>query len=273
MIKSNFNRFVPAVLLACTLFAACSKTTPAPTLLKHWDIALNAKFEEPAPAGRSETGSASLNLYSDKTLKYTLTVTGLASSDQLVAGHIHLGDPLTSGPVLVALQPTFSNGTATGTVTVRSTLSDSLINGAIDFYVNIHSSQAPSGLMRGQLYNPVTFAQDVMMSGANEVPAINTMATGIALFRLTTDKTLYAKYTVSNIEAGDTSLASHVHSGATGVNGPVIIPICASAADFGKSLKIPGISDANLSLLTTGMVYANVHSHNQPGGLIRGQLR
>ncbi|MEP6748541.1 MAG: CHRD domain-containing protein, partial [Bacteroidota bacterium] len=81
------------------------------------------------------------------------------------------------------------------------------------------------------------------------------------------------KYTVTNLEAGDVLTASHIHTGATGANGAVIIPVCASAADFGMVLKLPMLTDANVTLLTTGQVYANAHSQNHPGGLIRGQIR
>jgi hypothetical protein len=234
---------------------------------------MNTKFEVPATTGRSETGTAVLDMYSDLTMKYTITVTGLAAGDQLTASHIHTGDPLTSGPVILAFNPTFASGTATGLVTVRSTLKDSLVNGTADFYVNVHSTLVPGGLLRGQLDNPVTFAQDVPLSGTNEVPAVTTTAMGMALFRLTANKTLYAKYMVTGLETGDVLTAAHVHTGAAGMNGPVIIPVCASAADFGMSLKLPALTDANIALLTTGVVYANAHSQSHPGGLIRGQLR
>ncbi|MEO5685376.1 MAG: CHRD domain-containing protein [Chitinophagaceae bacterium] len=271
-----FSRLILLFFPLCVLAAACSKddtSTPAPTVLKHWDIALNAKFEAPAPAGRSETGTAMLDMYSDMTMKYTITVTGLAAGDQLSAGHIHTGDPMTSGPVILGFDPIFTGGTATGKVAVRSTLADSIINNTTDFYVNVHSTQVPGGLLRGQLDNPVTFAQDVVLSGTNEVPAVTTTATGLALFRLTANKILYAKYTVTGLEAGDVLTASHVHTGAAGVNGPVIIPVCGSAADFGKALKLPALTDANVTLLTTGQVYANAHSQIRPGGIVRGQLR
>ena len=276
MNRSHLNRLMLFFFPLCIMAAACSKSstsTPDPTVLKRWEVALNAKFEVPASVGRSETGTAVLDLYSDLTMKYTITVTGLAAGDQLTAGHIHTGDPMTNGPVILGFNPTFTSGTATGVVTVRSTLKDSLVNGTADFYVNVHSTMVPSGLLRGQLNNPVTFAQDVALSGTNEVPAVTTTATGQALFRLTANKTLYSKYTVTGLEAGDVLTASHVHVGAAGTNGAVIIPVCASAADFGMALKLPALTDANIALLTTGLVYANAHSQNRPGGVVRGQIR
>ena len=51
------------------------------------------------------------------------------------------------------------------------------------------------------MFNPVTFAASVSLSGANEVPAVTTTATGVALLRITADNKLYSKITVTNLEA------------------------------------------------------------------------
>jgi hypothetical protein len=276
MKRLNLSR---AILLSLTMFLflnSCSKSNSSsnnPTVTKHWDIIMNATFEVPAPAGRSETGTAALDLYSDNTMKFTINVTGLAAGDALTAAHIHIGDAITSGPIILGFNPTFTNGSATGQVSVRATLADSLINGKAEFYVNAHTTQVPAGLLRGQLNNPVIFAADVAMIGANEVPPVVTTASGLAILRLTTDKTLYAIVTVTGLESADALTASHIHNAATGVNGNIIIPLCASLADFGKELKFPGVTDANVTLLTTGSVYANAHSTNHPAGIIRGQIR
>lgn len=272
------NNLILLALPLLLLLNACSKDSgstvaPAPIVVKHWDVTMNSKFEVPAPAGRSETGTVALDLYSDMTIKYNINVTGLASGDALTAAHIHVGDPITSGGVILGFSPSFTGGSATGQVSLRASLADSLKNGSTDFYVNVHSTQLPGGLLRGQLNNPVTFAMDVAMNGSAEVPAVTTTATGVALLRLTTDKTLYAKVTVTGLESGDVLTASHIHAAAAGVNGAVIVPLCASAADFGVALKIAAITDANVSLIQTGQVYANVHSQNHPSGLIRGQIR
>ncbi len=276
MKKINFKNFLLFAFVVCIFFSACTKnsdTTVAATVLKHWDVALNPKFELPGLASRTETGTASVDLMSDLTVKYTLTVVGLASTDAMTAGHIHVGDAVTSGPVILGFSPVFTNGTATGSVTLRSTLSDSLKNGSAEFYVNVHSSQAPGGLMRGQLNNPVIYAVDVAMSGANENPAVTTTATGVTTLRLATDKTLYAKVSVSGLEANDTVTLAHIHTGAIGTNGSVIIPLIGATADFNTNLKLAPLTDANATLLQTGQVYANIHSKRNPGGILRGQIR
>ncbi len=266
-----------ALALFFLIFSACKKdsvTIVPPTLLKSWMVTLNTKFENPAPAGRTETGMAMLDLYSDSTLKYTITVTGLASGDALVAAHIHVGNAITNGGVILSFNPTFSGGSATATVNLRKSLSDSILNATTDFYVNVHSTQVGSGLLRGQIDNPVIFATDVALSGANEFPTpVVTTATGVALLRLTTDKNLFARVTISNLEVGDALTASHIHTGATGTTGGVIVGLIAGSTDFGLPLKITGISDANIALIQTGSVYVNVHSTRYGGGIVRGQIR
>ena len=106
----------------------------------------------------------------------------------------------------------------------------------------------------------------------NEVPAVNTTATGMALLRITADNKLYSKVTVTNVEAGDALTAGHIHTGAAGTNGGVLIGICESAADFGVT-KIFTPTTAILTAIKTDALYVNVHSTNRPSGIVRGQIR
>lgn len=260
-------------ILCSIVLTHCSKSTtpaPPPALVKQWDVVLDAAFENPAPSGRSETGTATLQLYSDSTLKYSIKVNNLVSGDNLSASHIHWGDPLDNGPVILNFSPTFSAGAASGTVAIRNSLADSLKTG--EAYVNVHSSQAPGGLLRGQLNDPVDFAATVAMAGSNEVPAVTTAATGTALLRMTADKKLYSKITIAGIEANDTLTVAHIHAAAAGSNGSVIQLLCSSLADFGTK-KTVTLSDANATTLKSSPVYVNAHSKVRPGGIIRGQIR
>src|SRR5690349_14684755 len=103
-------RILPIALL--TLSLGCSKddTEPpvTPTLVKHWEIPLSAKYENPAPAGRTETGTASLDLWSDNSMDYHIMLNNLTGGDALTASHIHFGDPVTNGPVILNFNPTFT---------------------------------------------------------------------------------------------------------------------------------------------------------------------
>ncbi len=270
------TKFRYLILFALMAFSACSKdesddNAVKVTLVKHWDIVLNAKLENPAPAGRDETGTASLDLFSDNSMEYSITVHSLAAGDALTNSHIHFGDAVTNGPVILNFNPVFNGNTAQGTVTgIRQSLVDTVLNQTV--YVNVHSTQLPGGLARGQMDKTIDYFLDVPLSGLNEVPAVTTTATGIALLRLATDKTLFSKITVSNLEADDALTMAHIHAAAAGVNGPVIQGLAASATDFGISKSFT-LSDAVINSLKNDPVYVNAHSVKHGAGIIRGQIR
>ena len=62
------------------------------------------------------------------------------------------------------------------------------------------------------------------LSGAGEVPAVTTVATGTAIFAVVNDSFLSFRVDVAGI---DSTTASHIHAGAAGVAGPVIVNLFA----------------------------------------------
>ena len=261
-------------IILLVALSSCSKKDPAvATVLKQWNIALSSKFENPAPASRNETGTVALTLLSDNSLTYTITVNNLASGDVLSAAHLHVGDVITSGGIVLPLTPVFNGSTGTGTTTsLRSTLVDSLMDDSKEIYFNIHSAQVGSGLVRGQLNTNIEMAADVVLSGANEVPVVTTTATGLALVRLTSKKILYTRIAIANLEAGDAMSVAHIHKAAAGTNGGVITGIYGTAAEFG-TVKILTVDDLTFASLKADAIYVNAHSVNKPGGIVRGQIR
>ena len=241
----------------------------SPILL--FEIPLSTKMENPAPPGRSETGLLTMQLYADNTLRYNFKVDNLASGDALTMAHFHTGDPVTNGPVILPF-PAWSGNTASGTITLRQSLADSLKNSSNDIYFNVHSDQYPGGLVRGTVNSDLLLAETITMSGVNEVPPVVTTATGVALLRLTVDRKLYSKVTVSNMPTGDALTMAHIHRGTTGENGEVLVPLAASAADFGIS-KMTQLDEATAASLRNESLYVNAHSTTWPNGVIRGQIR
>jgi hypothetical protein len=259
---------VPVALISCT-----DDENPSASIVKEWSIPLSTQNENAIIAGRTETGTVTIQLMSDNSINYTISVTGLASGDALTNAHIHTGDVVTNGPVILGFDPAFTGGNASGTIpNVRGTFVDSLKNNANELYFNVHSTQVPAGLVRGQLNIGVDMAATVALSGTNQVPPVTTTATGIALLRLTSDKKLYSKVTVNNLEATDALRFAHIHKAAAGTNGPVIIDLCATAADFGVT-KVATLDDASIASFKTETVYVNAHSVDHPGGVVRGQIR
>ena len=260
---------VPMLFIACKKDAA---VVPA-TVVKEWNIALAARNENNPPTGRTETGTAALKLMSDNSLTYTITVNGLQSGDVLNADHIHVGDVISNGSVVLGLDPVFTGNTSSGMVAnIRTSLVDSLKMDMNELYFNVHSTQVASGLVRGQLNKTIDVASFVSLTGASEVPAVTTTATGTALIRVTSDKTLYTKVIITSLETTDMIMAAHIHTGATGVNGGILVGICAATSDFGLN-KIFTLTDAQYNSLKTDALYVNAHSVVRTGGVVRGQIR
>ncbi len=125
------------------------------------------------------------------------------------------------------------------------------------------------------------------LHGGNEVPGVSTGSAGTATVTWnTTTKAGTYRVDVFNMPVGTT--ASHIHAGAAGVNGPVIInftvPTGGVSNDFGLTgtfacsdvtVRAPqGINSCEdfEQALLLGNTYVNVHSTANAGGEIRGQL-
>ncbi|MBF0552163.1 MAG: CHRD domain-containing protein [Deltaproteobacteria bacterium] len=64
---------------------------------------------------------------------------------------------------------------------------------------------------------------------------------------------------------------AHIHSGAVGVNGPIIVPLVID----GQSITVPagaGLTDSQFNSFMNGGLYLNVHTSAFPDGEIRGQI-
>ncbi len=273
--KKNALPLLLFTTITSTLLFSCKKddAAPTPTIVKQWTIALSAKNENPAPISRNETGTVSLTLLSNNSLTYALSVNGLAGSDVLTAAHIHVGDVISNGGVILGLNPTFTGATASGTITnLRASLVDSLKSDANELYFNVHSTQVGTGIVRGQLNTNIEVAADVILSGANETVPVTTTAFGLGTLRLTSAKKLYTKFVITNLESNDALTAAHIHRGAAGANGPVIVPVYATGAEFGTT-KIITVDDALFASLKADAIYFNAHSTLRASGVVRGQIR
>ena len=112
-------------------------------------------------------------------------------------------------------------------------------------------------------------AQTLTLSGSNEVPAVNTTATGTAVVTIKDDKSVSVKVTVS----GMTATASHIHEAAAGTNGPVIVPFTKTADNTFEAPAGAKLTDAQYESYKAGKLYVNVHSAAYPGGEVRAQIK
>jgi len=102
-----------------------------------------------------------------------------------------------------------------------------------------------------------------------EVPTNPSTASGT--FTGTLDKT--TRVLTYKVEyTGLAPLMGHLHRGAPGVNGPVVVPFDTVAV---KKSPINGTATLRQGLvdsLTNGMMYVNLHTKAYPGGEIRGNI-
>lgn len=116
----------------------------------------------------------------------------------------------------------------------------------------------------------VAFGADVkvMLSGANEVPPVTTSASGDGTISIADDGAVSGSVMTKGVQG----TAAHIHMGAAGKNGPVIVPFTKD----GDTYKAPAGAKLNVDQLKAfkgGELYFNVHSAANPGGEIRGQLK
>jgi hypothetical protein len=67
------------------------------------------------------------------------------------------------------------------------------------------------------------------------------------------------------------AIAAHIHKGAPGVAGNVIVPLCTPCKN-GQTGKMQ-ISKSVIKVLESGRAYVNVHTPKNQAGEIRGQIK
>jgi hypothetical protein len=135
--------------------------------------------------------------------------------------------------------------------------------------------------------NHIALAQNekfkAKLSGQEEVPPVQTTATGKAWFKPMQDK-VWFKLNVTDMQ-GITK--AHIHTGKQGENGPILVTLYKSDTPQSINGKLSyGNITANLlegpmkgkqisdlaTAMSDGTTYVNVHTEKYPNGEIRGQI-
>ena len=113
---------------------------------------------------------------------------------------------------------------------------------------------------------------EASLSGAQEVPPANTPATGAAEVMLNTNtNTLSWKVTYSGLTGAATG--GHLHGPAPmGQNAGVMVPFTGNL-DAQPMTGQATLTTQQVTALTSGQLYVNLHTAQFPNGEIRGQLR
>jgi hypothetical protein len=126
------------------------------------------------------------------------------------------------------------------------------------------------------------------LRSSNEVPANSSAAVGRVVLLVSRDAS-YAEYSVEQSGLSGGIRGGHFHRAAAGANGPIVLSFFFNADGTEHRQPTPGTTDleidraigrtinktqldAILADLRAGNLYANIHTPQNPGGEIRGQL-
>ena len=115
---------------------------------------------------------------------------------------------------------------------------------------------------------PGSGAVSVNLTGAEEVPPVSTQGSGSGSFRVGEDGSLSGSVTTKGVPG----TMAHIHQGAKGQNGPVIVPLTKN----GDTYSVPAgrkLTDAQMKAFKAGQLYVNVHTAQNKGGEVRAQLQ
>ncbi len=280
------SRLLPIVAALGALLAALA--APAATLAVDPPEAafggpLDGAQEVPAVV-TAATGEGTVVISADEsTIWYVVEYSGL--SGPVIAAHIHDGAAGVAGGVILPLSGsaspmvgtlTAADFSASGTITTFAEAIDALQTGGA--YFNVHTAANPGGEIRGQIVakGDALFAS---LSGAQEVPAVTTSASGDGWVVISTDESTLTYY-VGYADLSGALAAAHIHLGAAGVAGGVMFPLSGSAspmigvltsADFAATGSVTDMAGA-VAAIRAGDGYFNLHTAANPGGELRGQI-
>lgn len=221
--------------------------------------------QEVPPPSSTATGSGVLTVDpATRKLAARVTVTGMTAT----AAHIHAGATGVNGPILFPLSETAA-GSGVWVSAPDATMNEAQLASlrAGELYFNAHSSAFPAGEVRGQIGRNVGFAA---LGATQEVPPTASAATGTGT--LVIDPATRAA-TGRIALTGLTATAAHIHLGAPGVNGPVIVPLSNLGGGVWATPAGARLSAEQFLAFKQGNLYYNAHSALFPDGEIRGQIR
>jgi glucose/arabinose dehydrogenase/plastocyanin len=255
----------PARVLMETPAAFYRVSDHASTTVETFTAVFSGAAERPTPVNSAGTGMGTFSLEGSN-LVYSIHFAGLPSP--ATGAHIHgPATPSVSTNVMVPFKVApATSGVITGSATLSTNQIAALRAGLL--YANIHTTNNPGGEIRGQIA-PLQFA--ATMAGANERPdpVIGT-ATGSASFELVGHD---LQYEVSYSGLSAPAAAGHIHGPAgTNETATVMIPFSGLTGTSGKISGSAILTAEQFAAFLEGLTYVNIHTTNNPGGEIRGQI-
>ena len=196
------------------------------------------------------------------TLAFNITFSDLLGTE--VAAHIHgFAPPGDNSGVLFGLPP---GSPKTGVWYYDESLEAGILGGQT--YVNIHTDMSPPGEIRGQIGNAAMTTLFGTLGGDQEVPAVDTPATGTAIFSVDTEANTVT-YNITYSGLVGVEVAAHIHGLApAGDNTGVLFGLLPDSPKTGTW----GYDESMEEAILGGQTYINIHSDMYPSGEIRGQM-
>jgi hypothetical protein len=272
-----------AIIALCLLAIAAPTALAADPPTPAFGGPLGGAQEVPAVA-TAAVGEATVVISPDNsTIWYVVTYSGLSGT--LEAAHIHTGSAGATGgvilPLVASASPmvgtlTAANFSASGSVTTFAQAVAAIKAGTT--YVNLHTAANPGGEIRGQVVAKGN-AHFATLSGAQEVPAVSTAASGTAWVVVSTGGATLTYY-VAHSGLSGAPAAAHIHLANAGVVGGVLLPLVAGPSPMTGTLTSSNLTPTGavtdmagaVAAIAAGGTYINVHTAANPGGEIRGQL-
>jgi hypothetical protein len=251
-----------------------------PAQAREWH-AICTGAEETPPNASSARGVATLRVDTDGEMTWVLALKQLGLGAVTMA-HVHEGAPGVPGPIFIDLQTSGATATpADSTLSRTVTVTDAqLVRVALDpaaFYVNVHTGAHVTGEVRGQLRTtvPEVWAH---LRGDRETTVVNASARGGATLELTSFTQGHVILAVPVPQGIGNVNQAHVHVGAAGVDGPVVIDLLSGGGFTSSASTGSGEGSFTLTqslyarlLLDPSAFYVNLHTAAAAAGLVRGQ--
>jgi hypothetical protein len=221
----------------------------------------------------------------------TFTITCDHNVKGPIRAHIHESPPGVDESIIIS--PIYSAESPIKQ-TFRFTPEEVALLLAGNLYVNVHSMEFPNGEIRGQITTPAnsrssgsspTQAEgtasstenltpgpgdklfEFVLNGNQEVPVVNTQASGKCIGILRKDQTTFTITCDHNVE---NPTVAHIYESPLGVDRSVIIsPFYSAESPIEQTFRF---TPREVALLLAGNLFVNIHSIEFPNGEIRGQI-
>lgn len=207
--------------------------------------------------------------------------------DPNVAGgaHIHRGLAGENGGIELFLNTELAGDNLSGVFPVDSNRwslsagqTDTLISRG--YYVNIHTEANAGGELRGQVLPPANGYFTTTLAGKNETEPNTSAGIGALKLELVRDQLVVSGAFEGFQGDFDVNImgGAHLHAGQVGTNGGIEVLLTSELAGdlksgtFAADSNLFMLTPAQLDLLLTDGLYANLHSTDFPSGELRGQI-